>query len=40
MFEPLVEFHSTEDRPVGRLAESWEISPDKKDVHLPSQSGG
>jgi microcin C transport system substrate-binding protein len=30
MFEPLVELHSTDDRPVGGLAESWEISPDKK----------
>jgi len=30
MFEPLVELHSTEDRPIGNLAESWEISPDKK----------
>ena len=30
MFEPLVELHSTEDRPIGELAESWEISPDKK----------
>jgi microcin C transport system substrate-binding protein len=30
MFEPLLELHSTEDRPVGDLAESWEISPDKK----------
>ena len=30
MFEPLVDLHSTEDRPVGVLAESWEISDDKK----------
>jgi len=30
MFEPLLELHSTENRPVGDLAESWEISPDKK----------
>jgi microcin C transport system substrate-binding protein len=30
MFESLLEIHSTEDRPVGDLAESWEISPDKK----------
>lgn len=30
MFEPLIDLHSTEDRPVGILAESWEISPDKK----------
>ncbi len=28
MFEPLVTLHSTEDREVGLLAESWEISPD------------
>ncbi|MEI8340331.1 MAG: extracellular solute-binding protein [Verrucomicrobiota bacterium] len=30
MFEPLVDLHSTKDEPVGLLAESWEISPDKK----------
>ena len=30
MFEPLVDLHSTEDRPVGALAESWEISADKQ----------
>ncbi len=30
MFEPLIELHSTENRPIGDLAESWEISPDKK----------
>lgn len=30
MFETLVEMHSTKDEPVGVLAESWEISPDKK----------
>jgi microcin C transport system substrate-binding protein len=30
MFEPLVEMHSTKDEPVGVLAESWEISSDKK----------
>jgi microcin C transport system substrate-binding protein len=30
MFEPLLDLHSTENRPVGDLAESWEISPDKK----------
>lgn len=30
MFEPLVEMHSTRDEPIGSLAESWEISPDKK----------
>jgi microcin C transport system substrate-binding protein len=30
LFEPLVELHSTDNRPVGDLAESWEISPDKK----------
>ena len=29
LFEPLLELHSTENRPVGDLAESWEISPDK-----------
>lgn len=28
LFEPLVVMHSTEDKPVGVLAESWEISPD------------
>jgi microcin C transport system substrate-binding protein len=30
MFEPLLELHSTGNTPVGDLAESWEISPDKK----------
>ena len=30
MYESLVELHSTENRPVGILAQSWEISPDKK----------
>jgi len=30
MFENLLDLHSTDDRPVGILAESWEISPDKK----------
>jgi len=30
MFEALVDLHSTRDEPVGVLAESWEISPDKK----------
>jgi len=30
MFETLVDLHSTEDHPVGDLAESWEISPDKQ----------
>jgi len=30
MFETLVEMHSTQDEPVGNLAQSWEISPDKK----------
>ena len=30
LFEPLVELHSTDDRPVGNLATSWEISADKK----------
>jgi microcin C transport system substrate-binding protein len=30
MFEPLVDLHPTEDRPVGILAQSWEISSDKK----------
>ncbi len=29
MFEPLIDLHSTEDRPIGLLAESWDISPDK-----------
>lgn len=30
MFEPLIDFHSTEERAVGVLAESWTISDDKK----------
>lgn len=30
MFEALVALHATEDRPVGILAESWEISEDKR----------
>lgn len=30
LFEPLVGMHSTEEKPVGALAESWEISPDGK----------
>lgn len=30
MFDVLVDMHSTRDEPVGMLAESWEISPDKK----------
>jgi len=30
MFETLVDLHSTEDRPIGDLAESWDISPDKQ----------
>lgn len=30
MFEDLVDMHSTKDEPVGGLAESWEISADKK----------
>ena len=30
LFEPLVDLHSTDDRPIGVLAESWEISPDKR----------
>ncbi|HWB60760.1 MAG TPA: extracellular solute-binding protein [Chthoniobacteraceae bacterium] len=29
MFQPLIDLHSTEDRPIGLLADSWEISPDK-----------
>ncbi|MEM9445817.1 MAG: extracellular solute-binding protein [Verrucomicrobiota bacterium] len=29
MFEPLIGMHSTENRPVGVLASSWEISEDK-----------
>jgi len=28
LFEPLAELHATENRPVGVLASSWEISPD------------
>jgi microcin C transport system substrate-binding protein len=36
MFEPLIDYHSTEDRPVGILADSWTIAEDKKTftVHL------
>jgi microcin C transport system substrate-binding protein len=30
MFEPLVALHSTKNEPVGILAESWEVSDDKK----------
>jgi microcin C transport system substrate-binding protein len=30
LFEQLVDLHSTDDRPIGVLAKSWEISPDKK----------
>lgn len=30
MFEGLVALHPTEDRPIGMLAESWEISEDKR----------
>jgi len=30
MYEPLVDLHSTEDRPIGILAQSWDISSDKK----------
>jgi microcin C transport system substrate-binding protein len=30
LFEPLVELHSTENRPIGDLAQSWDISADKK----------
>jgi microcin C transport system substrate-binding protein len=30
LFEPLIELHSKENRPVGLLAEAWEISEDKK----------
>jgi len=30
LFEPLVTLHSTEDRPVGILADKWEISTDGK----------
>ena len=30
LFEPLVTLHSTEDRPVGVLADTWNISPDGK----------
>jgi microcin C transport system substrate-binding protein len=30
MFEPLVSLHSTEDREIGILAESFEISEDGK----------
>ena len=30
LFEPLLGLHPTKDQPVGVLAQSWEISPDKK----------
>jgi microcin C transport system substrate-binding protein len=30
MYESLIDLHSTENRPVGILAQSWEISADKK----------
>jgi microcin C transport system substrate-binding protein len=30
LFQDLVDLHSTEDKPVGNLATSWEVSPDKK----------
>ncbi len=30
LFEPLVAIHPVKDEPVGDLAESWQISPDKK----------
>jgi len=30
LFQSLLELHSTEDRPIGDIAESWDISPDKK----------
>lgn len=30
LFEPLVTLHPTKDEPIGILASSWEISPDKK----------
>lgn len=30
LFEPLLAMHSTKNEPVGVLASSWEISPDKK----------
>ncbi len=30
MFEPLIELHSTENRWVGVLADSWTVSPDQK----------
>ncbi len=30
LFEPLISLHSVDNRPIGILAESWEILPDKK----------
>jgi microcin C transport system substrate-binding protein len=30
IFEPLVQLHSVKDEPIGVLADSWDISPDKK----------
>lgn len=30
LFQPLVSMHPTKEEPVGILAESWEVSPDKK----------
>jgi microcin C transport system substrate-binding protein len=40
MFEPLVEIHSTKDEPVSALADSWEISDDKRTFtfHINSAS--
>lgn len=30
LFEPLITMHAVKDEPIGVLAQSWEISPDKK----------
>lgn len=30
LFEPLIDFHSTENKPVGWLADKWTVSEDKK----------
>ena len=29
LYEPLISLHSTENKPVGVLAESWEIAEDE-----------
>lgn len=34
MFEPLITIHSTENRPIGILAKSWDFSKDKKTYRI------